>query len=56
MVDRYLSPKLGVNPLEDFRQNRFYTRTDDGRPHHDSNSAVQWNKAELSKIKVYYSP
>ncbi len=41
MVDRYLSVKFGANPLDGFRENDVYGRTDDGRPHHDSSSAVQ---------------
>ncbi len=46
MVDRYLSVKFGVNPLDGFRENDVYgrtdgRRTDDGRPRDDSNSAVQ---------------
>ncbi len=52
MVDRYLSAKFGVNPLDGFRENDVYGRTDgrrttdgrttdDGRPRHDSSSAVQ---------------
>ncbi len=31
MVDRYLSVKFGVNPLDGFRDNNVYGRTDDGR-------------------------
>ncbi len=31
MVDRYLSVKFGVNPLDGFRENDVYGRTDDGR-------------------------
>ncbi len=31
MVDRYLSPKLGVNPLDGFRENYLYGQTDDRR-------------------------
>ncbi len=44
MVDRYLSPKCGVNPLDGFRESGVYGRTttaDDGGPFHDSSSAVQ---------------
>ncbi len=46
MVDRYLSVKFGVNPLDGFRENDVYGRTDgrtDGRrtPRDDSSSAVQ---------------
>ncbi len=47
MVDRYLSVKFCVNPLDGFRENDVYGRTDgrrttdDGRPRHDSSSAVQ---------------
>ena len=45
MLDRYLSPKFGVNPLEGSWENylclRTEGRTDDGRPRHDSTSAVQ---------------
>ncbi len=40
MVDRYLSVKFGVNPLDSFRENDVYGRTD-GRPCDDSSSAVQ---------------
>ena len=37
MVDRYLSVKFGVNPLDGFRENDVYGRTDDdGRPRYDS--------------------
>ena len=32
MVDRYLSPKFGVNPLDCFQENKVYGRTDDRRP------------------------
>ncbi len=28
MVDRYLSQKIGVNPLDGFRENDVYGRTD----------------------------
>ena len=31
MVDRYLSVKFGVNPLDGFRENDVYGQTDDGR-------------------------
>ncbi len=31
MVDRYLSVKFGVNPLDGFRENDVYGRTTDGR-------------------------
>ncbi len=31
MVDRYLSVKFGVNPLDGFRETDVYGRTDDGR-------------------------
>ncbi len=31
MVDRYLSVKFRVNPLDGFRENDVYGRTDDGR-------------------------
>ncbi len=45
MVDTYLSVKFGVNTLDGFRENDVYGRTDDGRtdgrPRHDSRSAVQ---------------
>ncbi len=45
MVDRYLSPKFGVNPLDGFPETyvhgRTTTTTDDGRPRDDSSSAVQ---------------
>ena len=47
MVDRYMSVKFDVNPLDGFRQNDVYGRTDgqrttdDGRLRHDSSSAVQ---------------
>ncbi len=41
MMDRYLSVKFGVNPLNSFRENDVYGRTDDGRPRDDSSSAVQ---------------
>ncbi len=45
MVDRYLSVKFGVNPLDGFRENDVYVRTDgrttDGRPRDNSSSAVQ---------------
>ncbi len=41
MVDRYLSVKLGVNPLDGFRENDVYGRMTDGRPRHDSSSDVQ---------------
>ncbi len=46
MVDRYLSVKFGVNPLDGFRENDVYGQTDDGRmddwrPRDDSSSAVQ---------------
>ncbi len=55
MVDRYLSLKFDVNPFDGFQENDVYGRTDgltdDGRPRHDSSSAVQKHKAEL-KIKL----
>ena len=42
MVDMYLSVKFGVNPLDGFLENNVYGRTaDNGRPRHDSSSAVQ---------------
>ncbi len=48
MVDRYLSLKFSVNPLDGFRENDVYRRrtdgrttTDDGRPRDNSSSAVQ---------------
>ncbi len=31
MVDRYLLLKFSVNPLDGFRENDVYGRTDDGR-------------------------
>ncbi len=40
MVDRYLLLKFGVNPLDGFRENDVYG-LNDGRPRHDSSSAVQ---------------
>ncbi len=41
-MDRYLSVKYGVNPLDGFRENDVYGwTTDDGRPRHDSSSVVQ---------------
>ncbi len=51
MVNRYLLPKFGVNPLDAFRENDVYgRRTDDRGPHDDSSSAVQWHKAELKTV------
>ncbi len=47
MVDRYLSPKIGINSFSGIRENDVYGRrtddgrTDDGRPRDDSSSAVQ---------------
>ncbi len=41
MVDRYLSLKFGVNPLDAFRENGVYELADAGRPRYDSSSAVQ---------------
>ena len=44
MVDRYLSTKFGVNPLDGCREkNNVYGRRkdDDGRLRDDSSSAVQ---------------
>ncbi len=41
MVDRYLSVKFGVKPLDGFRENDVYGRRTDGRPRDDSSSAVQ---------------
>ncbi len=43
IVDRYLSLKFGVNPLDGFRENDVYgwTTPDDGGPRHVSSSAVQ---------------
>ncbi len=48
MVDRYLSPKFGINSFSGIRENDVYgrrtdgrTTTDDGRPRDDSSSAVQ---------------
>ncbi len=48
MVDRYLSPKFGINSFSGFRENDVdgrtddgRTTTDDGRPRDDSSSAVQ---------------
>ncbi len=47
MMDRYLSVKFGVNPLDGFRENDVYERTtdgrwtDDGRLRDDSSSSVQ---------------
>ncbi len=42
MVDRYLSPKYGINSLSGIRENDVYgrTTTDDGRQRDDSSSAV----------------
>ncbi len=43
-MDRYLSVKFGVKPLDGFRENDVYGRTDgrtdDGHPRHDSISAA----------------
>ncbi len=42
MVDRYLSVKFGVNPLDGFQENYVDGQTtDDACPRHDSSSAVQ---------------
>ncbi len=43
MVDRYLSPKFGINLFSGIRENDVYGRwtADDGRPRDDSSSAVQ---------------
>ncbi len=41
MVDRYLSVKFGVNPLDGFRENDVYGRTDDGRPRHVTQSSTK---------------
>ncbi len=44
MVDRYLSPKFVVNPLDGFRESDVYGRTtaiDDGRPRDETSSVVQ---------------
>ncbi len=42
MMDRYLSPKFGINSFSGIRENDVYgRRTDDGRPRDDSSSAVQ---------------
>ena len=41
MVDRHVSVKFGVNPLDGLRENYVYVQTDDERPRHDSSSAVQ---------------
>ncbi len=49
MVDRYLSPKFGINSFSGNREKDVYgrrtddgwTTTDDGRPRDDSTSAVQ---------------
>ncbi len=48
MVDRYLSPKFGINSFSGIREDDVYRRTDDGRtttddgrPRDDSSSAVQ---------------
>ncbi len=47
-MDRYLSVKFDVNPLDGFREKGVYgrtddgrTTTDDGRPRDESSSAVQ---------------
>ncbi len=48
MMDTYLSPKFGVNPLDSFWESGVYGQMNgrmkdvhDGRPCHNSNSAVQ---------------
>ncbi len=43
MVDRYLSVKFGVNPLDGSEKTMPTDEqpTDDGRPRHDSSSAEQ---------------
>ncbi len=42
MVDRYLSPKFGVNSFSGIRENDVYGRlTDNGRLRDNSSSAVQ---------------
>ncbi len=47
MVDRYLSPKFGVDPLDGFRENDVYWRTGNGRSRNDSNGcAVSQSRAK----------
>ena len=42
ILDRYLSSKFGVNPLDGFRENDVHGRTTDAyNLRHDSSSAVQ---------------
>ncbi len=46
MVDRYMSPKFGINSFSGIWENDVYgrrrtTTTDDGRRRDDSSSAVQ---------------
>ncbi len=47
MVDKYLSPKFGINSFHSFSENGFYSQTTDGRTTDDglqresSSSAVQ---------------
>ncbi len=44
-----MSQKFGVNPLDGFRENDVYGRTDDGRPHHDSSRAKNPKKKPSAK-------
>ena len=55
MVDRYLSPKFGINSFSSIRENDVYgRRTDnDGRPRDDSSSAVHQHKAELKTVASF---
>ncbi len=43
MVDRYLSLKFVVIPLDGSLENDVDGRMTDGRPRHDSSSAVQYH-------------
>ncbi len=57
MVDRYLSPKFGLNSFSGIRENDMYgRRTVDGRSREDSSSAVQKHKAGLKSEKNMYVP
>ncbi len=55
-MDRYLSPKLDVNPFNEMMSTD--GRMHDGLARHDSSCVVQYHKAELRKPSVAkgYSP
>ena len=53
IVDRYLSVKFGINPLDGFQENDVYGRTADIQVMPASNSDVQLHKAELKSGQFF---